>query len=77
MNGRCETGPNVLHCIFEDKNVSSVKFCSGKFVLVRIPENNICISQRGKYKCINIEYDSEDECKVSCHQQCKGSKCLY
>jgi len=75
--GRCDTGPNVLHCLFDDPSKPTAKFCSGTQSLIGIPSNYKCKDQVGKYKCINKTYVSEGECKKYCPQDCSGTKCLY
>lgn len=75
--GRCDTGPDVLHCLFEDKAKSSAKFCSGEYSLVTIPDSHKCKEQIGKYKCVRIQYDSEDDCNSFCPKSCKSTRCLY
>ena len=75
--GRCNTGPNVLHCIFYDKTQPSAAYCSKNLSLVMIPNDYNCKEQIGKYKCVRIEYESEDDCKLYCPKKCKASKCLY
>jgi hypothetical protein len=75
--GRCDIGPDVTHCLFEDQSKSSAKFCSGINSLVKIPNDYKCKEQIGKYKCVKVEYDSEEECKKFCPKLCNTTKCLF
>ncbi len=77
IKGKCEKGPDVTHCIFEDKTMPSAAYCSGGNSLVTIPDDYKCKEQVGKYKCVKIEYDGEEECKLNCPKKCKAAKCLY
>lgn len=74
--GRCDTGPNVLHCIFNDPTVHSASFCSEDKILKAIPNNYSCKDQIGHYKCVNKIYINEDECKEYCPDKCHGERCF-
>jgi hypothetical protein len=53
--GRCDIGPDVLHCLFDDPSKQSVKFCNGELLsLVTIPSGYYCKEQVGKLKCVNV-----------------------
>jgi len=75
--GRCQTGPDVLHCLFDDKFSKTAGLCAGENSLVEIPENYKCQEQKHKYKCVKIRYGNEDECKLYCPKKCQEGKCLY
>lgn len=74
--GRCDTGPNVLHCIFNDPTVLSASFCSEDKILKAIPTNYTCKDQVGHYKCVNKIYINEEECKQYCPGPCHGERCV-
>lgn len=73
--GRCDTGPNVLHCIFNDPTVSAALFCTEDKILKAIPNNYSCKDQIGHYKCVNKLYINEDECRQYCPSKCHGERC--
>jgi len=75
--GRCDTGPNVVHCLFDDPGKTTAKYCNGSQSLISIPNSYKCKEQVGKYKCVFKNYVSEGECKKFCPQDCNGTKCLY
>ena len=52
--GRCDVGPNVLHCLFDDAGKNTAKFCNGSQSLIGIPSGYKCADQIGKYKCVNV-----------------------
>jgi hypothetical protein len=53
--GRCDIGPDVLNCLFDDPAMPSAKFCNGdEQSLVSIPSGYVCKDQVGKYKCVNV-----------------------
>jgi len=54
--GQCDTGPNVLHCIFNSPSVSSAQFCNGDKSLVSIKSGDKCPDQFGKYKCVKVNF---------------------
>ncbi len=77
IGGRCEIGPDVLHCLFEDKFSKTAGYCSIENSIVKIPDEYKCKDQKNKYKCVKINYRSIDECKIFCPRKCKDSNCLY
>ena len=77
LGGRCDTGPNVLHCIYDDPSSPSAKFCNGPLVLASIPENYVCKEQVGQYKCVNKVYTEINDCKRFCPKQCLDNKCIH
>ena len=74
--GRCNTGPNVLHCIFNDPTVEAAAYCSEDKILKAIPSSYSCKEQIGHYKCVNKMYISEDECKQFCPGKCQAERCV-
>jgi hypothetical protein len=54
--GRCDTGPNVIHCLLDDAGSSSAKFCNGAQSLIGIPSSYKCKDQVGKFKCVFVRY---------------------
>ena len=52
--GRCDKGPNVLHCLFDDPSKNSAKFCNGSQSLVSIQSSYKCKDQAGKFKCVSV-----------------------
>jgi hypothetical protein len=77
IKGRCDKGPDVGHCLFDDKTNPTAAYCSGSNALMTIPNDYKCKDQVGKYKCVKIEYESEHDCKKYCPKPCKATKCLY
>jgi hypothetical protein len=75
--GRCNTGPNVIHCLFDSIFISSANFCSVNNALVNIPQNYKCKEHIGQYKCVQKEYSDPTECKMFCPKDCQESKCIY
>merc|ERR1712032_1809642 len=55
--GRCDTGPDVLNCLYEDPLVDVAKFSYAS-----LPEDYKCIIQRGKYKCVLRKFDTQKLC---------------
>lgn len=54
LGGECDSGPNVLHCIFNSPAVPSAQFCNGDKSLVSIKTGDKCPDQVGKYKCVKV-----------------------
>ena len=52
--GRCQNGPDVIHCLFDDLTVENAKFCIGDKSLIEIPQNYKCESQIKKFKCVFV-----------------------
>jgi hypothetical protein len=75
--GRCNKGPDVLHCLFDDPTFASAKFCNGEQSLISIPNTFKCAELHGLYKCVNKVYADQSECKLNCPQDCQDSKCIY
>jgi hypothetical protein len=75
--GRCDKGPDVLNCLFDDPTISSAKYCNGEYALLSIPREYQCSDQFGKYKCVKKVYSDSSECKLNCPKKCKDEKCIY
>ena len=75
--GRCETGPDVLHCLFDSITNPFANLCNDSMVLVSIPQNYKCKEYVGQYKCVKKEYVDTGECKIFCPKECQLAKCIY
>lgn len=73
--GRCISGPDVLHCIFNDPTIEAASFCTEDNILKAIPNNYACKDQIGHYKCVKKLYINEDECKLYCPTKCLAERC--
>lgn len=73
--GRCDTGPNVLHCVYNDATVAGASFCNGEKILKSISSSYMCKEQIGHYKCVNKVYSNNEECNRFCPTKCKEEKC--
>jgi hypothetical protein len=74
--GRCESGPDVLHCLFEDPSREVAGNCTGSLVIMAIPKTYHCKDQVGKYKCLKKVYANNDECQKYCVNDCKRNQCI-
>lgn len=74
--GRCEAGPDVLHCLFNDPGVHAASFCNVDKVLKAIPSNYVCKDQVGLFKCVKLSYNNQDECRTYCPVQCNSEVCV-
>lgn len=52
--GECDTGPNVLHCLFNSPSVPSAQACNVDKTLVSIKTGDKCPEQIGKFKCVKV-----------------------
>ena len=78
VNGRCLTGPDVIHCVYDDTSVSSTQYCNNDKVLVMIPETTVCKEHIGFYKCVYKMYSDPNECTKYCPKKCNSEgKCVY
>ena len=75
--GRCEQGPDVLHCLFENKFNESVKYCTGENSLMKLPDDYKCKSQKNNYKCVRLQYGTVEDCIRFCPKLCQLNQCLY
>jgi hypothetical protein len=73
--GKCESGGDVLHCIYNDITHPSAVNCNGRNMLMLIPNDYKCKDQLGKYKCVKKSYSNSDECKAFCPQHCNKNMC--
>ena len=73
--GRCDTGPDVINCLYDDPLVDVAKFCNGNSLMVQVPEDYKCISQRNKYKCVLRKFDNNKECLKYCPLSCSKGLC--
>lgn len=73
--GKCETGPDVTHCLYEDISVDATKYCSGNSIMIQIPSNYKCVSQRNKFKCVLRKYESQSACVTYCPNNCLHNEC--
>jgi len=74
--GRCDKGPDVLHCLFEDPSKEVAGNCTGSQVIMMIPKTYHCRDQVGKYKCMMKVYGSAEECQKYCVNNCKKKQCI-
>lgn len=74
--GRCDKGPNVLHCLFDDPSKEVAGNCTGSQVIMMIPKTYHCKDQVGKYKCMMKVYSSSEECQKYCVNNCKKTQCI-
>ena len=54
VGGRCENGPNVVHCVYDDPSNPVASNCNGRLMLMEVPNSNLCKDQIGKYKCVMV-----------------------
>ena len=73
--GRCDTGPDVMNCLYDDPLVDVAKFCNGNSLMLQVPEDYKCISQRGKYKCVLRKFDTQVQCLKFCPLSCSKGLC--
>ena len=76
VGGRCDTGPDVVHCMFDDPSKQVATNCNGNLIIMSVPENYHCKDQIGKYKCVKKKYETDLECKKYCVQGCIKNKCI-
>jgi hypothetical protein len=75
--GRCESGPNVVHCLFDDPSNQVAANCNGSLMLMQIAQGYKCKDLIGKFKCVKKSYPSDEECKQYCVQACNKGNCVY
>jgi hypothetical protein len=76
IGGRCDKGPDVLHCIFNDPSKQVATNCNGNLIIMNVPDSYKCRDQIGKYKCVKRIYDTENECEKYCVQPCTRNQCV-
>ena len=74
--GRCDNGPDVTNCLFDDPSKKVAGNCTGSLVIMQIPNTYQCKDQIGKYKCVMKVYKSDEDCKKFCVNNCKKSQCI-
>jgi len=74
--GRCEKGPDVTHCLFDDPSAEPANNCTGNLAIMPIPGTYQCKDQIGKYKCVKKSYDNDEECQKYCVNNCKKTQCI-
>jgi len=75
VGGKCDSGPDVTHCLFQGTDVESAKFCIGELILMEIPTSYKCEDQRKKLKCVKRKYKDNTECLKYCPRQCRKAYC--
>ena len=75
QGGKCDTGPDVTHCLFDDPTSDSTKYCSGNNIMLQVPANYKCVSQRSKFKCVLRKYENQNSCLVYCPFTCTNGIC--
>ena len=73
--GKCDTGPDVTHCLFDYPSLDAAKYCSGNSIMVQVPANYKCVSQRNKFKCVFRKYENQTSCLTFCPFNCTGGIC--
>jgi hypothetical protein len=76
QGGRCEKGPDVSHCLYDDATAEGAKFCTGALLMMQVNKQYRCPSQREKFKCVKRQYKDQAECLNFCPGKCKKGKCL-
>ena len=76
VGGRCDKGPDVLHCLFNDPSVEVAGNCTGNLIIMMIPNTYQCKDQIGKYKCLQKIYDNDEDCKKYCVNNCQKNQCI-
>ncbi len=74
--GRCDTGPDATHCLFENPTAEGGKFCTGELIMMQVPKTYRCVTQRNKYKCVKRDYNDQSLCVINCPGTCQAGKCL-
>jgi len=44
--------------------------------MMEIPSTNVCIDQRGKFKCVKRKYGKTAECVKYCPKSCNKNVCV-
>ena len=50
--GRCDKGPDVVHCLYNDPSSEVAGNCTGSLIIMAIPTTYQCKDQIGKFKCL-------------------------
>ncbi len=75
FGGKCDTGPDVTNCLFDDPTNYSAKYCSGNTFIIQVPANYKCPSQRNKFKCVLRKFESQSNCLENCPVKCFNAIC--
>ena len=75
QGGKCDVGPDILNCLFDDPLVDVAKFCNGNSLMVQVPKEYKCATQRNKFKCVLRKFPSQAECLTFCPLSCSGGLC--
>jgi hypothetical protein len=75
FGGKCDVGPDVINCLFDDPMVESAKFCSGNSFMVQIPPKYRCASQQNKFKCVLRKFEDQSACLKYCPFNCTKGIC--
>jgi len=75
--GRCDIGPDIENCVFDDPHNPVVQSCNGQLMVMLIPNSYSCKDQIGKFKCIRKSYATTEECRKSCVRPCSKNLCVY
>ncbi len=75
QGGKCDTGPDILNCLFDDPLVDVAKFCNGNSLMVQVPKDYKCATQRNKFKCVLRKFVSQGDCLVYCPLTCSDGLC--
>ena len=73
--GRCDVGPDIINCLYDDPLVDVAKYCNGNSFMVQVPDNYKCISQRNKFKCVFRKFADNSECLKFCPLSCSKGLC--
>jgi len=76
QGGRCEKGPDVSHCLFDNATAEGAKFCTGALLMMQVNKQYRCPSQREKFKCVKRLYKDQSECLNFCPGRCVKGMCL-
>lgn len=76
QGGRCDTGPDVSHCVFDDPADDAAKFCTGELLLVQVSNQYRCPTQRDKFKCVKKKYNDQGQCLDFCPGKCEKGLCF-
>lgn len=75
FGGKCDTGPDVTNCLFDDPLTESVKYCSGNSFMLQVPNDYKCATQRNKFKCVLRKFESQTACLKYCPLSCTKGVC--
>lgn len=73
--GKCDIGPDILNCLYDDPLVDVAKYCNGNSLMVQVPSDYKCPTQRNKYKCVLRKFETQAECLNYCPLTCTSGLC--